>query len=171
MHAWWLCLRILAGAPHSDVLLLENVQRVDVAARTISSANVAIVDGRIAPWDEASLMPHATVLDMNHAWLIPGLIDLHVHVLGNPLPDGRSIPMDAHATGRAMLAAGVTAMLDLAGDPEVLFDVRAEQRRGTARSDGEADLYAAGHALRQMEPGRPQHRGRYRASLRARLST
>ena len=127
----------------AENLLFKNVQRVDVQARTVQPTQVLLLDGRIAP---ATTPPPAnvTVVDMQGKWLIPGLIDLHVHTWGNTLPDGSGMALGPHKTAHVMLYAGVTAMLDLAGDANELFEARAAQRRGGADSDLEADLYAAG---------------------------
>lgn len=135
---------LLVGSPlRAESFVLRNVQRVDVQARSIARTDVAVVDGRIAA-SGAALPPGIAVVDMTGKWLIPGLVDLHVHTWGNALPDGTHMPLGPRRTGHAMLYAGVTAMLDLAGDANDLFAARATQRAGGAASDLEADLYAAG---------------------------
>ena len=80
--------------------------------------------------------------------MIPGLVDLHVHFSGNPLPNGEREDFDLHQTARRMLYCGVTAFLDLAtNEPDKFFAARDQQRADLAASADEADIHGAGAAF------------------------
>ena len=133
-----LCAHPAVSGAHDFYLRQVNV--VDVAARTVQPTDIAVVQGRITAWPD-TLPKGADIRDMHAHWLVPGLIDLHVHISGNPFPDGSSERLTPQQTARRMLYAGVTAMLDLAGDPDELFAARQQQRE---HPTDEADLFAAG---------------------------
>jgi hypothetical protein len=80
--------------------------------RVLANQTVVVREGRITRIGPAAQTPpprHATVVDGTGKFLIPGLVDLHVH-LGGTDSDRREIL-------RAFLANGVTAVLNQRGSP------------------------------------------------------
>lgn len=81
--------------------------------------------------------PGARLVDLSSRTVVPGLIDMHVHLSGDPGGDYRdeAVETDAWAvlTGvrnaRTTLRAGFTTVRDLGSVPEVIFALR----RGTAQ--------------------------------------
>ena len=65
-------------------LLLQGAQVFDSAYRCFRTASVAILDGRIlyAGTDEEVLgkIEPREVADLSGRWVIPGLIDIHMHI-------------------------------------------------------------------------------------------
>jgi imidazolonepropionase-like amidohydrolase len=82
--------------------------------------------------------PHATVVDARGQFLIPGLVDMHVHV---------STPARWHP--ELFLAAGVTTTLDLGGQVEHVAAYRAAIETGAGSG---ARLYFTGPLLEEGEP-------------------
>ena len=67
----------------SQLLVLTNANVIDgVSEKAIRQATVIVRDGKIVSVAATSTnIPHyATVLDLKGRWLLPGLIDAHVHV-------------------------------------------------------------------------------------------
>jgi imidazolonepropionase-like amidohydrolase len=109
----------------------------------VGEQTVAILDGTI----HRLLPPGArvradTVIDIAGKTLLPGLIDLHTHnmIHGTPLSYVEAVPF-YHASFKADLRAGVTTVLDLGANPEVIFAFRARIREGRMLAP---TLYAAG---------------------------
>jgi imidazolonepropionase-like amidohydrolase len=102
--------------------VIENVTLISPErAEPLAHAGVAIRDGRIAEVGaHLSAGPHATRIDGAGRYLVPGLIDSHVHVGHSAALDDDAI--DAHPAlwaayraqvPRAYLAFGFTSIVDL----------------------------------------------------------
>ena len=66
-------------------------------------------------------------------FLIPGLIDTHVHLRGAADPGVKGAKADRRAAKEALasyLYAGVTAIYDAGNDPDLIYSLRAEERAG-----------------------------------------
>jgi len=134
-------LSLPAQALAEDDLLLINGKFVDPQTRSITSTNFYIHNGGIAKHNGEP----AKTLDLHGKWIIPALIDLHVHCHGNPLPDHSWEKFSPHDTAKIMLYSGVCAYLELGyGDFPALFAARDGQRAEPAKFDNEADIYCAG---------------------------
>lgn len=103
----------------------EREKSLVVAAGRI----VAIVDGFVSP--AATDYPGATVIDLSERFVLPGLIDSHVHMTSTPGPSfqlDRVVQSDAHravwgaANARDTLLAGFTTVRDTAGFRGDSFD-------------------------------------------------
>ena len=98
-------------------LLITGGTVLDPANNRHEIADVAIAEGRIARVEPE--IDHAlakSVSDVKGQWVMPGMIDGHVHV------GGRRTTWDP-AVGHRMLAmAGVTTGIDFGSTPEQLFD-------------------------------------------------
>ena len=106
-----------------------------VAAQGSASAPIAIVNVNVLPMDQERVLPGQTVviergvitrigpaerpapgmqrIDGRGMYLVPGLVDLHVHLGFNPEEEQRHLL-------RLFLANGVTTVLNMRGTPQVL---------------------------------------------------
>ncbi len=131
---------------YSTTLLLTNARLVDPETKTVQRGALRIEGERIAEvLDGAPSGFDGRTLDLNGKWVLPGLVDAHVHSYGNLGPNlqpGRMLQTDG--TAKVALYAGVTAFLDLFSPEDYIFELRNKQR-----SDGllGADIYAAGPIL------------------------
>jgi imidazolonepropionase-like amidohydrolase len=152
----WATSTAQAGA---KTLLLENATVVDPLSRTEEKRTITIVDGKVASGSQPP--PDAEKIDLTGKWIIPGLIDLHVHCGGNPLPDGEFEELGPVKTSRKMLYAGVVAWLDCASmHPDALFAARNEQRRAPDKHSDQSDIYCAGRAFGRWSAKSPDELSR-----------
>src|SRR6202049_2762816 len=122
------------------------------AARAVAPNSVIVVtDGRISAVgtaDSVTIPVGATIMDAHGKWIVPGLIDAHVHFFqsGNlyTRPDAAdlrtAVPYASEvarnkarlaATFKVYLASGVTSVVDIGG-PFWNFDVRDAAQRSPA---------------------------------------
>jgi imidazolonepropionase-like amidohydrolase len=123
-------------------LVLTNANLIDgVSSRARRGVTVYLRNGRIERIRAGTperLPPDAGVLDLGGRWLMPGLIDAHVHFTG--VDDAR----------RALLA-GVTTARSLGAPHYLDVEIRNAHRAGDASAP---DLLAAGyHVRRRLHPG------------------
>jgi imidazolonepropionase-like amidohydrolase len=109
-------------AAAADPLCLVGGTVVDPEQRKQVAADVVISDGRItAVGARAGRACSGRTLEVRRAFVMPGLIDLHVHPWGNPSPiDGPDEEPGAEEVLRLVLRAGVMAVVDVAGNRERL---------------------------------------------------
>ncbi len=135
---------IMVSPACADSLLLQNAKVVDPKNRSITTRNILILDGRIANEEKKNGETYRTI-DLTGKWIIPGLIDLHVHCGGNPLPNGKYEDLGPEKTAKKMLYSGVCAYLDLFyGNFAEIFRARNLQRTESRKHRDESDIYCAG---------------------------
>ena len=97
-------------------LALDNVVVVDVRTGALSrNREVLIEDGRIAKIARAHALapaPGVRVVDEHGAYVVPGYLDMHAHVLNSPTPQ---------AALSLMLAYGITGFRQMSGSPQLLL--------------------------------------------------
>lgn len=97
------------------------------------ATDVFVRDGRLASLGPALTVPPGTrEVDGRGTWIVPGLIDVHVH-LDTPMvfqitDEEKSRILDHNP--RAFLYNGVTTVLNVSSAPEWIFDLRARQQAG-----------------------------------------
>jgi len=123
----------IAQAPAPPQITVIHAGRLiaDPSRPAAGPSTITIVDGRIRSV-ESGLNPApagARLVDLSNRTVLPGLIDLHVHLSGDPGGDYREEAVDTneHATivgvrnARTTLRAGFTTVRDLGSAPQVGF--------------------------------------------------
>jgi imidazolonepropionase-like amidohydrolase len=135
----------------APALLLRNCHLLDVVAGRYAEGDLLAVGGRIAETGRGlTAPPDAEIRDLRGAFVLPGLIDAHVHVTAftadlASLPTTSPFYLAAHA-GQimgAMLDRGFTTVRDAAGAD---YGMAAAQAQGLIRGPR---LYFCGRALSQ----------------------
>ena len=123
----------------ADGLLIENVTLIDGTGRPpVARASVLIEGERIRLISRHSIDPPANTqrIDGTGKYLIPGLMDLHIHLQGGVevTPEGLLATNDNNSKGiRALhgyLYAGVTSVYDAGNVPDYILALRDEERSG-----------------------------------------
>jgi imidazolonepropionase-like amidohydrolase len=147
----------MAGSPAKAAILIENVTVIDGTGREPMPGRSVLVEGDhiAAIRDHAIAAPKdAAVIDGRGKFLIPGLIDTHIHLQGgrpnssvNPTEGERPVSMDT-GTGRHLLHGflyhGVTSVQDMANYDKYIFKMREMQRSGEMISPR---IFAVGYLL------------------------
>jgi imidazolonepropionase-like amidohydrolase len=80
-------LAVAAAPADAKTVVVRAAHMVDVlAGRTVDNVQVVITDGRIAAVDKAgdAVPAGGETIDLGARTLVPGLIDMHVHLTGDP---------------------------------------------------------------------------------------
>lgn len=130
--AWTPC--VLAGT-----LLIENVTLIDGTGRPpVEAASVLVEGERISRISRGSIdaSGEAKRIDGSGKYLIPGLMDLHIHLQGSVevTPEGlMDVSFDRSRGVRALhsyLYSGVTSIYDAGNVPDYILALRDEERSG-----------------------------------------
>jgi imidazolonepropionase-like amidohydrolase len=134
-----LALLVGTAAAHADGVVIEHVTLIDGTHAPQADMTVAVDGERIA-----SVSPSALArglkghrIDGRGKYLIPGLMDVHIHLRGgfdpgikadaDPGPPNRQEGVEALAS---FLYAGVTTVVDVGNRPEHILPLRADERAG-----------------------------------------
>lgn len=138
--ALWLC---LAQVQAADYLELNDFQLIDGTGAPARAVKRMIArDGVIVAIDGEGQAPVPEAgeswlrIGLDGAWVMPGLIDTHVHVAR--FPDAR---LQAEAILRSAVRGGITSVRDLGGDARALAEI--ERATGTGEFVGPAVIYSA----------------------------
>lgn len=137
--ARWVAAIFALAATHAlaEVRLFENCTLIDGTGRPpVEAAALLVRDGKIeyaGPKSGLRAPSGAERLDLAGRYVMPGLIDLHVH-LGNV----KGLVQDPKFFTRENLEQqlrtyawyGVTAVVSMGSDADLVYQVRAEQRAG-----------------------------------------
>jgi len=147
----------------ADGLLVVDVAVVDVVTgRVLDHQDVRIEGETIVSVDAHTPGGSAEeVVDGSGAYLVPGLIDAHCHVLSGSAAPGRPNLPDPDLNFARLLYSGVTTVFDPGSDPDAIFSFRselaAESRLGPSIfAAGPIFTAPGGHPvpmLRQFVPG------------------
>ena len=131
---------LLLAAPATAQTIVVHAGRLiaDPSRPASGPSTITIVDGRITAV-AAGLVPPpagARLVDLSARTVLPGLVDLHVHLSGDPGGDFRDEAVDTDEfavvrgarNARTTLRAGFTTVRDLGSGPQVGFALA----RGTA---------------------------------------
>ena len=148
-----------SGAPSSDALVFRNFTLIDGGDHApLPNAAMVVEKGRITwvgPEADLKAPSGAKTSDLNGAFVIPGLMNLHAH-LGNTIDlvqdskfhTRQSIEKDL----KTYASYGVTTVLSMGTDQDAIFPVRNEQRAAFADAAAKtrpsiARVYTTGQGL------------------------
>jgi imidazolonepropionase-like amidohydrolase len=125
------------SASTSTALVLRNFTLIDGnGGAPLSNAALVIDDGRISWVGAASQLqaPHgAAVQDLNGAFVMPGIIDLHAHIAESDgiTQDPKTLftRENVHADLLHYASYGVTSVASLGTDQPLVYELREEQHR------------------------------------------
>ena len=152
--------------------LIKNFTLIDGSGREpITDAVIAIGAGKIAyagpasGWKEADR--ESVTLDLRGRFVLPGLIDAHVHLSGSGEADSQfyaptgQMALKILSNAQKNLAAGITTVRDLGGWSELEFDVRRSIQRGDFAGPR---MCLAGRFISITEAGADYYVGMYRVA-------
>jgi len=134
-----IALAVAVGAAHADGVVIEHVTLLDGTHAPQTDMTVATDGERIAAVTPSALAHglKGRRIDGRGRYLIPGLMDVHIHLRGGfdpgappdaePGPPNRQEGVEALAS---FLYAGVTTVLDVGNRPEHILPLRADERAG-----------------------------------------
>lgn len=152
--------------------VLQNCTLIDGTGRQpVERAVVAVRDGKIVyagpsrGWSDSER--DAKHLDLRGRFILPGLIDTHVHLSGSGEADSQFFAADGAMALKILqnaqknLAAGITTVRNLGGWNELEFDVRRAINRGEFPGPR---LCLAGRFISITESGADYYEGMYRVA-------
>ena len=137
---------------HAGTLLAIPGQAVERQKSIVIRGNSieAVVDGYVDP---DSFDGEVKLIDLSDKFVLPGLIDMHVHLLSESSPTSRTDVLYTTTSMQALqgvyyagitLNAGFTTVRDLGGNPEAIFALRDAINRGIVVGP---TIVAAGSAI------------------------
>ncbi len=156
------------------LIAFQNITLIDGTGRDpVPDATVGVRDGKIIYAGKArkwqpSLEEDIINLDFGGKYVVPGLIDSHVHLSGGGEVDSRfeeptdgAMALKMLNNARKNLAAGITTARDLGGWNELEFDVRRSIQSGEFTGPR---LVLAGRFISISESGADHYFGMYRVA-------
>jgi len=138
------------SSPSSSLRALKGMTVLDGMGGKIENARVVIRDGRIAELgreDEVAIPEGAQVDDFTGAFMIPGLIDSHIHLGGSGGGNASTYEFSAERQVhdlQAYLALGITGVVSLTDDPAAMKSLRDAVASGQMRAPR---MYFAGASI------------------------
>lgn len=118
----------LSFAASAQTVLLENITLVDVKSLQLKAGQTVALDGdrisAIYATGSQKSPADSTVLDMKGLYVLPGLIDAHVHHATEP--EGGDNAAVTQQRLSALLRGGVTTVRDMGGDVRVLTGLKRQ---------------------------------------------
>jgi imidazolonepropionase-like amidohydrolase len=123
--------------------VLNNVMIPNFETRELRSANIEVEDGKIKQIVDANVsLTHTDTRDGDGKVIMPALIDMHSHSMGNSSLDRSDYQyIGIRGTANAMMYAGVHGWLDLYSEESEIFGYRDHQYPDERN---EAYVFAAG---------------------------
>ena len=159
--------------------VLKNFSLIDGTGREpIADAVIAISEGKIiyagsaSGWNARVELSRndagqAITVDLHGQYVLPGLIDAHVHLSGSGEADSQfyaptgAMALKILSNAQKNLAAGITTVRDLGGWSELEFDVRRAIQRGEFAGPR---MCLAGRFISITEAGADYYVGMYRVA-------
>jgi Amidohydrolase family len=108
----------------TDELVIQGGSVIDTRTGKALENQTVVIEGdritRVAPEEEVAVPADARVVDARGRWIVPGLIDMHVHRAGQP----DLVPLALY------VANGVTSIRDMGGNLTLLQLARKEVESG-----------------------------------------
>ncbi|MCI0560863.1 MAG: amidohydrolase family protein, partial [Nitrososphaera sp.] len=153
--------------------VIKNITLIDGTGREpIPDALLVIREGKVfyagsaSGWSDAE-ESDILELDLHGQYVLPGLIDCHVHLSGSGEADSQfyapagSMALKILKNAQRNLAAGITTVRDLGGWSELEFDVRRAIQRGEFPGPR---MCLAGRFISITEAGAEYYLGMYRVA-------
>ena len=153
--------------------VIKNITLIDGTGREpVQGAVLAIREGKVlyvgpaSGWSDAGA-GDVLELDLNGQFVLPGLIDCHVHLSGSGEADSQfgaptgQMALKILKNAQRNLAAGITTVRDLGGWSELEFDVRRAIKRGEFAGPR---MCLAGRFISITEAGAEYYLGMYRVA-------
>ena len=146
-----------AAPSWAETTVLKNVTVIDgTGAAAMPGSAIVMTDGKISfvgPVAGLKVPSGAKVQDMSGKFVMPGIIDSHVHVgiMHDVTQDIKFYTREnVEADLKTYAAYGVTAVQILGTDKDIIFDIRKEQRAGrpsNARvfTSGQGEVFKGGY--------------------------
>ena len=132
---------LIGGSASAQSLLIENVTLIDgTGSAPVTGASVHIEDGRFSKIsrDFISVSADTERLDGTGKFLIPGIVDSHIHVPGGRTGPGNRTLVIQPEVGvpvlEGLLYSGVTTVYDSGNYAPYITMLRADEREGRIRS-------------------------------------
>lgn len=121
----------------NNIYIIKNVNIIPMTTdnEIIGNATIVIENQKILSINSDSIPTNGKIIDGTRKWLIPGLVDMHVHTnsdvnfRGNSPTQGATFFMDTQDIMTPYIANGVTTIFDLGGRVEH-FGQRNEIAKG-----------------------------------------
>jgi len=142
-------------------IYLRNALLWDGLGTEPAQADVAITDGRVRAVLPAGTTADddALVVDLDGAFVMPGLVDMHVHLVWSGGPDPAAVvgaageqttTIRAFLNARAQLEAGITTVRDLGSNWDIAVTIggavdRADLDGPTIVASGRTVIMTGGH--------------------------
>jgi imidazolonepropionase-like amidohydrolase len=127
---------VTSGASLAETTILKNVTVIDgTGAASMPGSAIVMTDGKIAwvgPVASLKAPKGAKIRDMSGKFVMPGIIDSHVHVgmMHDVTQDEKyETPENVQADLKIYTAYGVTAVQVLGTDKDFVLDMRNQQRK------------------------------------------
>lgn len=131
-----------AAATPDTLIHAGRVLAEPASGRVLTEQSILVRNGRIVSITPGYVQPAngATVVDLKNRFVLPGLIDSHVHITGEQGPDSRvdefiktsaDQAIDGAGFGMKTLLAGFTTVADLGADADAILALRNGIARGT----------------------------------------
>jgi imidazolonepropionase-like amidohydrolase len=130
----------VAPAPEDTLIHAGRLLADPANGRVLTERSILIRNGRIVSVTPGYAPANgATLVDLRNAFVLPGLIDSHVHLSSEQGPDTRintflktnaDAAIDAAGYARITLEAGFTTVADLGGPGEAVLALRSGVARG-----------------------------------------
>jgi imidazolonepropionase-like amidohydrolase len=152
---------LIAGAAAAEPVIIDHVTLIDGTGRPAKTDMSVVVDGGkftlVGPSILAANTPGRRI-DGRGKYLIPGLMDIHIHLRGFSrngapwIPTGDAVPSEDWVVNRkegeaalaSFLYAGVTTVLDVGNIPQNILPLRADERAGKILSP---HIFATGNLV------------------------
>jgi dihydroorotase len=129
-------------------ILIKNGRVIDPASRLDGKRDVLIENGKIAKVGTRIEGRGAKVIDARGCWVLPGLIDMHVHLRDPGRPDKETI-----ASGtRAAVLGGFTSVCCMANtEPAIDNPAVVKYVKNKAEIEGVSNVYPIGAVTRELK--------------------
>ena len=146
------CLLLLfATSLVAEVKVLKNFTLIDGTGHDpVAHAAMIVDNGRIVwvgPAVQLKAPPSAQVVDLQGKYVMPGIIDLHVHLgatIGLDQNEKFFTPENVEKDLKTYASYGVTTVLSMGTDKDSIFKIRDQQRAGRP---GETRIYTDGQGF------------------------